>query len=171
MENAFAIVDEYVISSTMPLEIDDPEQKVAASVVAETSPSSSNASSKNYLRWAKRQIPRILTGIGDLYVSVEKYPYGVDAYTRAIPFREAQLEECKSNANEKEKLRQHRLLCEANVLVSETLLRCDPEEDVVVKYNQKKNEDETLLVSAAERVDFARGYYEKARSDLQDAGT
>uniref|UniRef100_A0A7S2P408 Uncharacterized protein n=1 Tax=Leptocylindrus danicus TaxID=163516 RepID=A0A7S2P408_9STRA len=126
-------------------------------------------SQKNIYSGQKKEIPRILTGIGDLYVSIEKYSYGVDAYTRAIPFREAQLEESKTNANETEKLRQHRLLCEANVLVAETLLRCNPDEDVVVQHNENDNEDKTLLVSATERIDFARGYYDKARSDLQDA--
>ena len=52
---------------------------------------------------------------------------------------------------------------EANILVAEALLACPKDEDVIT------TETKDLLVGAKERVDYARGYYDKARDELQEA--
>jgi hypothetical protein len=51
---------------------------------------------------------------------------------------------------------------EANILVAEALLECPEDKDVVT------TETEDVLVTAAERVDYACGYYDKARDELQE---
>jgi hypothetical protein len=51
---------------------------------------------------------------------------------------------------------------EANILVAEALLECPEDKDVVM------TETDAVLVTAAERVDYARGYYDKARDELQE---
>jgi hypothetical protein len=49
-----------------------------------------------------------------------------------------------------------------NTLVAEELLACLGDQDVIT------SETKDVLVSAAERVDFAGGYYDKARDELQE---
>jgi hypothetical protein len=51
---------------------------------------------------------------------------------------------------------------EANILVAEALLECPEDKDVVM------TETDAVLVTAAERVDYAHGYYDKARDELQE---
>jgi len=46
--------------------------------------------------------------------------------------------------------------------VAETLLKCPNGADVVT------SESKVLLVKDLERVDFARGYYDKAKEELQE---
>ena len=156
MENAFAIIYEYMSNFNSK----------------DNSNISSDRSANIYLEWVNDQIPRILTGIGDLFVSSDRFAEGVDAYTRAIPYREAEVKRSKdSNSEDKdsllERLRQSRLLCESNVLVSETLLQCPVDKDVSVTDGDTGSI--RVLVSASERTDFARGYYDKARDELQNA--
>lgn len=159
MENSFAIVDDYLAHKDQKLQSKKEN-------ICDSEPKG------NLSLWSQVQIPRILTGIGDLYVSKSNFCHAVDAYTRAIPYREANVEALKSVGKEsREKrlqyLEQSRLLCESNVLVAETLLRCPRGKDVTVKINGV--DKQRVLVTAVERVDFARGYYEKARDDLQHA--
>ena len=159
MENAFAIIDEYISSGT----------KESCAKADSNNP---NDKLPNiFLDWAQDQIPRILTGIGDLFVSTKRYPEGIDAYTRAIPYRETRLNISKNNCNERtesllEHLRQSRLLCESNILVSETLLQCPADKDIII---EDESGNTKVLVSSSERVDFARGYYDKARDELQNS--
>jgi hypothetical protein len=117
--------------------------------------------------WVEEQLPRVLTGIGDVFMFQEKHGDAVDAFTRAIACREQQLDKCKDQKTllpEIVILKRRRLLTESFVLVSEALLSCPPEQDV------KTTETCDLLVTASERVDFIRGYYDKARDELQEAG-
>ena len=158
---SFAIVDDYLAHKDQKLQSKKEN-------ICDSEPKG------NLSLWSQVQIPRILTGIGDLYVSKSNFCHAVDAYTRAIPYREANVEALKSVGKEsREKrlqyLEQSRLLCESNVLVAETLLRCPRGKDVTVKINGV--DKQRVLVTAVERVDFARGYYEKARDDLQHAGS
>ena len=55
-----------------------------------------------------------------------------------------------------------RKVVENDVLIAEELLACAPEKDVVT------TESHDCLVKAAERIDFARGYYDRARDELQE---
>lgn len=48
------------------------------------------------------------------------------------------------------------------MLIAEELLACPPDQDVVT------TETSSLIVKASERVEYARGYYDKARDALQE---
>ena len=48
------------------------------------------------------------------------------------------------------------------MLIAEELLACPPDQDVIM------TESQDVLVKAPERVDYARGYYDKARDELQE---
>jgi len=136
MENAFAIYD---------LNVNNEEG-------SEPSP---------YRDWMGHQIPRVLTGIGDVLEFQGKHGDAVDAFTRAIPYRERQLDSCKQ-LNTLTELKCQRLLTESFVLVCEALLRCPKDQDV------RTTETGDVLVKANERADFVRGYYDKARDELQE---
>jgi hypothetical protein len=113
--------------------------------------------------WIKLQLPRVLQGLGDVLRELDRKADAVDAYCRALPYR---IESIQNHPKEDdlsiEHLKNRRLLVEANILIAEALLECDPDSDVMT------SETKQLLVSAKERVDYARGYYDKARDDLQD---
>ena len=47
-------------------------------------------------------------------------------------------------------------------MIAEELLACPPDQDVIT------TESQDVLVKAPERVDYARGYYDKARDELQE---
>ena len=119
----------------------------------------------SYRDWATGQLPRVLLGLGDVLGALTRQADAADAYSRAIPFREAALEGLEKEKDlNVEHLKKRRQLVEANVLVAEAILACPENEDVVT------SETKDLLVKASERVDYARGYYDKARDDLQDTG-
>ena len=145
MENAFSIMEEY----------------------------SSNDSSgaKDYKSWVEEQLPRVLTGLGDVLSTMTRHADAADAYSRALELRRTLLEsrygteEQASNAPvwwTVEHLQARRQVVEATVLIAEELLSCDPEQDVVT------TETSSLIVKAEERVEYARGYYDKARDALQE---
>ncbi len=144
MENAYSIMDDYQ---------------------AQTDSESTNRDSQSeYLSWTKDQIPRVLLGIGDCLSSLERHADAADAYSRALEWRQAQLDQIvKSNKEENlAQLRCQRRVCEATVLIAEELLSCPEDEDVVT------SETKTLIVQSDERIEYARGYYDKARDSLQD---
>jgi len=110
--------------------------------------------------WMEDQRPRFLVGIGDVLSFQNKHADAADAYIRAIPLREAAV----ASANDKntlDYLKKRRLLTETFVLVSEELLACPKGEDVVAST--------TLLVTGTECVEYIKGYYEKAKDELQEA--
>ena len=113
-----------------------------------------------YRAWAEEQIPRYLTGIGDILATMEKHADSADAYLRALEHRSAAL--AGHDAKTVAFLQARRRVAELNILIAEQLLACSPTEDVVT------SESETKLVSKDERVDYARGYYDKARDELQE---
>ncbi len=121
---------------------------------------------KKYLEWVKEQLPRVLMGIGDTLSKMDRHADAADVYSRALELRKACLQEfADSEKNEftTKHLRAHRTVCEANVLIAEELLACPGDQDVVT------TETQSLIVKAAERVEYARGYYDQARDALQEA--
>jgi len=157
MENSFAIFDNHLNSKER---------------VMESEGSSKKCDDRNYKTWATNQLPRTLVGIGDILSFSRKHADAADAYTRAIPYRKTAVENSEqqliqANRNSLkisiEQLKFQRLLTEAHVLVAEELLMCPLGKDVIT------TETKVLLVSKDELVDFARGYYDKARDELQNA--
>jgi hypothetical protein len=112
--------------------------------------------------WLTEQQPRILVGIADVLLVLERHGDAVDAYTRALPFREAILQDFDKDDLSLDRLKASRQVVEANVLIAEALLSCEPGQDVVT------TETNTILVTAAEREFYTQGYYDKARDSLQD---
>jgi tetratricopeptide (TPR) repeat protein len=123
-----------------------------------------------YRGWIQDQLPRVLSGVGDTLSALERHADAADAYSRALELRQVHLQSFSSkgdnNNNNKndtlEHLRAHRRACEATVLIAEELLACPTDQDVVT------TETSSLIVKAAERVEYARGYYDKARDALQE---
>lgn len=125
-----------------------------------------------YEAWTKEQTPRILVGIGDVLSSLGRHADAADVYCRAQGYRQADLETITATfgSNETESplrysvdyLQCRRRLVEVNVLIAEELLACPPDEDVIT------TESKDILVKGAERIDYARGYYDKARDELQE---
>jgi tetratricopeptide (TPR) repeat protein len=137
--------------------------------------SGSDDSQQHYSLWTKEQLPRYLTGIGDVLSAVHRHADATDTYCRALSHRQEDLAEFTSskqsssptvNGTNSEHhvrfLQCRRRLVETLVLIAEELLQCPPDQDVVT------TESRDMLVSAAERVDYARGYYDKARDELQE---
>jgi hypothetical protein len=116
--------------------------------------------------WSLDQIPRFLICLGDVYSFQEEHGKSVDAYIRALSYREdkwKEMKECKDSFSI-QKLKCKRLYIEACCLVAEALLACPDGEDVVCD-----GEDETVTYAkASERVDFANSWYEMAREELDD---
>lgn len=121
MENSFSIFDLYS-SSTKE---------------THSTKSDNNSEHIDYTYWCRLQIPRVLIGIGELYSSLEKHADAVDAYARAIPYREANIQNYHNIENGKKDelscdfLKLRRLLVEAYVMVAEELMACDRNQDVV----------------------------------------
>jgi tetratricopeptide (TPR) repeat protein len=112
--------------------------------------------------WIQYQLPRVLQGLGDVLRELGRMADAADAYSRALPYREEFVQKYKENDLTVEHLKNRRLLVEANILVAEGLLGCAHGKHVVT------TETKDMLVTADERVDYARGYYEKAREELQE---
>jgi tetratricopeptide (TPR) repeat protein len=141
----------------------------AYSIFEEKATSKRNSNNSNKKEWMQRQIPRILQGLGDVLRELNRMADAADAYSRALPYREEFVQDAISkpdqgNAATKtlQHLKDRRLLVEANVLVAEALLGCVHGQHVVT------SETKDMLVTADERVDYARGYYDKARDELQE---
>ena len=112
--------------------------------------------------WMLEQFPRFLLGIGDVLTDLQRLADAADVYSRALQHRESAIQGISKDELTLEHLKKRRLVVEANVLVAEALLACPDGEDVVT------TETGDVLVSAAERVEYARGYYNKARDELQE---
>jgi len=113
--------------------------------------------------WILHQMSRTLQGLGDvLRVLPGRTADAADAYSRALPYLEEFVKTNSKDSLELNSLADRRLLVEANILVAEALLECEAGKDVVT------SETKDILVMADERVDFARGYYDKARDELQE---
>ena len=112
------------------------------------------------------QLPRVLLGIGDCLSALQRHADAADAYSRAHERRQKQLDEMILAPNPKNETLEHlqcqRRVCEATVLIAEELLACPEGFDVVT------TETQCVVVQANERIEYARGYYDKARDSLQD---
>merc|ERR1719469_621166 len=101
MESAWAILDEYY-NTTTPTRL-------------------------KYKSWVEDQLPRYLIGIGDILSIQERHADAVDAYTRALPYRESAVTvyaNCPKTEKTLNYLRSRRLYVEVNVLIAEELLAC-----------------------------------------------
>ena len=122
-----------------------------------------NPVSDQYTTWLQEQSPRILVGIGDVLSCLERHADAADVYLQALALRQNAVSKAKEGSPESiDYLRYRRLVVEANILVAEELLACPEGEDVVT------TEAQVTLVGASERLDYARGYYENAREELQE---
>eukprot|EP00563_Minutocellus_polymorphus_P004425 CAMPEP_0181042636 /NCGR_PEP_ID=MMETSP1070-20121207/12260_1 /TAXON_ID=265543 /ORGANISM="Minutocellus polymorphus, Strain NH13" /LENGTH=381 /DNA_ID=CAMNT_0023120871 /DNA_START=44 /DNA_END=1189 /DNA_ORIENTATION=+ len=158
MENSFAIYDQYYSEA-----FDEEGNEKADAEVSDT------AGGKSLVPWVEEQLPRVLGGIGDVLSSLGRHPDAVDAYTRKARHREDALRDLSDKKDGKDVeeigmdfLRARRLLCEANILVAEALLRCPRGQDAVL------SETGDVLVQADELMDYAQGYYDQARDELQE---
>jgi hypothetical protein len=151
MENAYSILEEY-------LEKDSGDHN-----------SSITPSARDYRDWAWEQQSRVLTGIGDVLSTMERHADAAHTYFRALELRQERLEQVFGNTggdNKDQKkttieyMRARRLIVESNILIAHEFLKCTPGADVVT------TETKAMIVRAAERVDYARGYYETARDEL-----
>ena len=130
-------------------------------------------------RYSLTQIPRVLSTIGDIHSHCGKFGDAVDAYCRALPYRENAWEERqkpgKGESLSVDDLKCQRLLVETYALVAEALLACKEGEDVVCANDEDKDDTNgatgKVLVAAKDRVDFAESHYATAREKLQDIGT
>jgi hypothetical protein len=80
-----------------------------------------------------------------------------------VPFRQEAVERA-TNKITLDYLKRRRLLTETFILVTEALLACPIGADVIASSSP------TILVKGEERLDYVRGYYEKARDELQETG-
>ena len=138
MENAWSILDEHYNETTK--------------------------TNTKYKHWIENQIPRYLIGIGEILSIQKRHADAVDAYTRALPYRESSIQNKKEDKSI-EYLRQRRLFTEVNVLIAEELLVCYNENSDIITYETK-----SILVKKEERIDFIQGYYDKGRDELQETG-
>ena len=155
MENAYSILMEYDASSS-------------SSSSSSSSDNNNNQAQQEYSAWVDEQLPRVLSGIGDALTSLERHADAADAYSQALEKRQTRLDTSMSNNNKESSLttldilKAHRLVVDATISVAEALLACDPDQDVVT------TETKALVVKKEERVEFSRGYYDKARDALQE---
>lgn len=148
-----------------------------------------------YSAWIRDQVPRVLTGLGDVLSALRRHADALDAYLRALEHRQEILRDALSaaaqqpqqqqpqqpsnsaaavgdsrdaNNNSNNRLQVQELLpcrrrvVEAHTLIVEELLACDLAKDVVT------TETKAVLVPAGKGVEYATGYYEKAREELQE---
>ena len=149
---------------------------------------------KEQKQWLSNQLPRVLIGIGDLHSFRAEFGNAVDAYCRALPFREEAWKKLKQSLSDDEMLTLEHLQCQRHLvetyaLVSEALMTCPEGEDVVCQYDDDENDEQvvdeknpaaavkkiaekggSILVKAGERVNFAQSHYELAREGLEEIG-
>jgi len=157
MENAYAILDG----------ARDDDNNKNDNATNDTLASSSSAT--KYAAWMRDQMPRILTGLGDVLSALNRHADALDAYLRALEHRQellqdalAQSTDTDSQQNRLQLLPCRRRVVEANTLVVEELLACDLLQDVTT------TETKAVLVPVGKGVEYATGYYEKARDELQE---
>ena len=117
--------------------------------------------------WAREQLARSLIGIGYVLSYQHRHPDALKSYMNALPQRELMMEHSKqirekSDAQNIDSLRIHRLLVEVYVLIVEEILKCSCGEDIVA------NDSNELLIKKEDRLQVAQSYYDKAREELQE---
>ena len=174
MENAFAIYDQYYseafdVEDNRKEDNDSGKNGTGSNNINNNNNNNNNNRNESLVPWVEEQIPRVLGGIGDVLSALGRYPDAVDAYTRKARHREDALRDLSDDKGGKgveeigmDFLRARRLLCEANILVAEALLNCPIGEDAIL------SETGDVLVKADELMDYAQGYYDQARDELQE---
>jgi hypothetical protein len=117
--------------------------------------------------WTLTQISRFLICLGDVYGFRQEHGNAVDAYIRALSYREDRWKEIQESKDSTsiEQLQCRRLYIEACALVAEALLACPDGEDVVCD----GDDGETVTYAkATDRVDFALSWFEVARQELDE---
>lgn len=115
-----------------------------------------------YNTWLLEQRPRVLTGLGDALLELKRPADATDAFLQALQFRQQAKEACDATCPSRSLLQARRRVVEANILVTEALLACPLKRAVVT------SETQTTLVPEGEVTSYARGYYDKARDELQE---
>ena len=121
-----------------------------------------HGTNEKYQAWTTLEIPRVLLGIGDVLSTINRHADAADAYSRALEHFQEILKGFSSEDSNLAHLKAHRKVCEATILIAEELLSCNDGEDVIT------TETTSLIVSASERIEYARGYYDQAREALQE---
>jgi tetratricopeptide (TPR) repeat protein len=118
----------------------------------------------DYNKWLSDQWPRVLLGIGDALSAMGRHADAADAYSRVLENRQQALDQFHKSDFLLAHLIAHRKVVEATILIAEELLAhpSGNNEHVVT------TETKTLIVKADERVEYATGYYDKARDALQE---
>ena len=124
--------------------------------------------STKYADWVREQVPRVLTGLGDVQSALHRHADAAHAYLHALEHRQEALQAALAAPQDNDQDRLYLLTCrrrvvEVNTLIVEELLACDLHRDVVT------SEAKLVLVEANKVVEYATGYYEKAREELQEA--
>lgn len=127
----------------------------------------SNKESESYLEWSCQEIPRILTGLGDICTFKKRFADAFNSYLQAIPLREASLKEERdmyeaTSTVTRNLLMMQRHAVEINVLAAEALLSCPSEKDIVPSTTND------ILLKGGQIIDFVNEYYQKARAGLQE---
>ena len=123
----------------------------------------------SYCKWSCQEIPRVLTGLGDLCSFRKQFEDAFNSYLQAIPLREASLQEetVKYEATDvvtSSLLSMQRYLVEIYVLAAEALLSCPSEKDIIPSTTNE------VLLKGGQRINFVNEYYQKARAGLQEMG-
>ena len=134
-------------------------------------------------KWILEQLPRILICIGDLHSHRGEYGRAVDAYCRALSYRDKAWNAVKqrasthvTNGDKKsskealltlEALQCQRKMVEINALIVEALLACPSGEDVVCP-DEDDESKLNVLVPSKERISYAQSYFQEARLGNDD---
>jgi tetratricopeptide (TPR) repeat protein len=153
METAWSILD---YESGLATHLDGNDSSNASDAGHQSSP-------PKYAQWIDEQLPRVLIGIGDVLSALGRHADSADAYLRALEHRQRELDAALSIALTSLGLLQcRRKVVEINILIAEELLACDHDHSVVT------SESSVVLVPAGQAIEYARGYYNKARDELQE---
>jgi hypothetical protein len=115
-----------------------------------------------YLTWAKDELPRHLSGIGNVQSFQMKHADAIESYLNALPYREEACDRCKDQSITS--LRYQRLLTETYILIAEELLVSKARQDLI------HSETGKVIVKGDEILSLTQTYYEQAREKLQDIG-
>jgi hypothetical protein len=184
METAFAIMDEYLDddrdelhqeqqqeSPTPPPPLPPQGGASAPSACNNEKKKETKKIMKKYNTWVLSQMPRVLTGMGDVLVELKRPADATAAYLQALDYRTAEVVEAAAasdnikNGEENkglDQLTRRRKLVEANILIVEALLLAPPDQDLVT------TESQAVLVPAGGIGEYAQGYYDQARNELQE---
>jgi tetratricopeptide (TPR) repeat protein len=149
METAWSILD---YESGLAPHLDGNDSSDGTDAVHQSSP-------PKYAQWIDEQLPRVLIGIGDVLSALGRHADSADAYLRALEHRQRELDSALLLTPTSLGLLQcRRKVVETNILIAEELLACDNDHAI------ETSETRMVLVPAGQAIEYARGYYNKARA-------